>query len=165
MPIVLERLCPPATSTSNCNSNSFCHNREGRRSGSSKCLLLYIMKFFSITKIVTLNSNIFEQYYDLDGIRIFKRKSHWWRLSLMVLFLGGIFNMLSIMNYLHLSQHEDEKIFAQPTSSANDPITIEIVLAYCSSPLTWVEKDVIQDTLKTFLHASFHFTIMSKCGK
>ena len=104
-------------------------------------------------------------YYDLDGKGVVKRARYWWRVCLMVLFLGGILNMLNIMNYLHLSQHEDEKIFSQPTSSANDPITIEIVLAYCSSPLTWVEKDVIQDTLKTFRHASFHFTIMSKCGK
>ena len=104
-------------------------------------------------------------YYDLDGKGVVKRARYWWRVCLMVLFLGGILNMLNIMNYLHLSQHEDEKIFSQPTSSTNDPITIEIVLAYCSSPLTWVEKDVIQDTLKTFPLASFHFTIMSKCGK
>jgi hypothetical protein len=75
--------------------------------------------------------------------------------------------MLNIMNYLHLSQHDNANIIAQPpnSSAANDPITIEVVLAYCDSPLTWVKKGVIQDTLKTFSQASFHFTIMSKCGK
>ena len=73
-----------------------------------------------------------------------------------------------ISNCLYLFHDEIPdlyKVIEANSPFLDEPITIEIVIAYCNYPLTWIEKDVIQDTLKEFSQASFFITIMSKCGQ
>jgi hypothetical protein len=80
----------------------------------------------------------------------------------MTLFIGVIWNIKTLHHYLVVDLFQYASAYSSTTA---DGITIEIVIAYCNSPLTWIEKDVIQDALEEFSQASFHFTIMSKCGQ
>ena len=80
----------------------------------------------------------------------------------MILFIGVIWNIRNLY-YQHGRLLQYVTRSSSPSTAVG--ITIEIVIAYCNSPLTWIEKDVIQDTLKEFSQASFYITIMSKCGQ
>jgi hypothetical protein len=104
-------------------------------------------------------------------IEVKKNQSIWRRKFkfLAVLSMCTVCTMyIIISNYLYLSHYEIPdlyKVIKANSSFLDEPITIDIVIAYCNYPLSWVEKDIIQDTLKEFSQASFHFTIMSKCGQ